>query len=75
MSSRHVIILFRFDSLINNNCFGSEANLALEPYKVALSEVTNSINDQLEKIASLKRKITINEEKTTKLIFGIVKRI
>jgi hypothetical protein len=42
---------------------------------VALSEVTNSINDQLEKIASVKRKITINEEKTTKLIFGIVKRV
>lgn len=54
--------------------FFREANLALEPYKAALNEVNNSINDQLEKIASVKRKILLNEDKISKLIFNIGKR-
>ena len=51
-----------------------EAQSLLEPYKGALSDIENQINDQSEKIASVKRKILLNEEKTSKLLFSVAKK-
>lgn len=45
----------------------------LEPYRSALTEIETQIGEQLEKIASVKRKILTNEEKISRLIFNVGK--
>jgi len=54
--------------------FHREAQSLLDPYKSALSDIENQINDQSEKIASVKRKIIMNEEKISKLLFNVGKK-
>jgi hypothetical protein len=39
-----------------------------------LNDIENQINDQSEKIASVKRKIIMNEEKISKLLFNVGKK-
>jgi len=51
-----------------------EAQSLLDPYKSALSDIENQINDQSEKISSVKRKIIMNEEKISKLLFNVGKK-
>lgn len=51
----------------------SENQSTLEPYKAALADIENQIKEQSEKIANVKRKIILNEEKINKLIFNIGK--
>ena len=53
----------------------AEAQSLLGPYKGALADIENQINDQSEKIASVKRKILLNEEKTSKLLFSLGKQM
>ena len=47
---------------------------SLEPYKQALLEIDAQIGEQMEKVASVKRKILLNEDKISKLIFNIGKK-
>ena len=53
--------------------FLSETMSYLEPYRSALTEIETQIGEQLEKIASVKRKILTNEEKISRLIFNVGK--
>jgi hypothetical protein len=46
----------------------------LEPYKAALGDVEAQVVEQTEKIASIKRKILLNEEKISKLLFNFGKK-
>ncbi len=51
-----------------------ETSSFLEPYKSALVDIDAQISEQSEKIAAVKRKILINEEKTSRLIFNVGKK-
>ena len=52
----------------------SETQSFLEPYKAALGDVEAQVVEQTEKIASIKRKILLNEEKISKLLFNVGKK-
>ncbi len=53
--------------------FISESQSLLDPYKGALGDIETQIEEQMEKIANVKRKIILNEEKISKLLFGVGK--
>ncbi len=53
----------------------SETQSFIEPYKAALNDIENQVTEQSEKIANVKRKIILNEEKINKLIFNVGKNI
>ena len=64
--------------MINVNFFTvlkSETQSFIEPYKAALNDIENQVTEQSEKIANVKRKIILNEEKINKLIFNVGKNI
>lgn len=53
----------------------SETQSFIEPYKAALNDIESQVTEQSEKIANVKRKIILNEEKINKLIFNVGKNI
>lgn len=68
-SSRNIILIWIYFYFIFR-----DAKSLLDPYKSALDDIEIQINDQSEKISAVKRKIIINEEKISKLLFNIGKR-